>query len=279
MDVALGRQGVEQVDLGHRQTGVAEERQPHRQVERLGVLAQPRHRRRMALERRRRVDALDQASPELRLPGEVGRRGHGRRRRCRGPRDQSATSVGRCPAYAANRPRQPARHREAAAEPEVGLVAGVPVAEVTGQGGRPRLVEAGVDHVEQRPGQGVGGPRVVVAGTRDLGDQRAGRPERDGRAHAVAVGTRAEHVGEPLREPPLHPPSGYDDQLAREGIGSGVARSLPSPSASASARRARCRWRLTGGAYARQADTGPRPRRPPPPEVRGRGPTTVVACG
>ena len=44
VDVAFGRERIDQLDLGDRQPGVAEQRQAHRQVERLGVLAEQRHR-------------------------------------------------------------------------------------------------------------------------------------------------------------------------------------------------------------------------------------------
>ena len=74
-----------------------------------------------------------------------------------------------------------------------------------GQRSAPGLVEARVDHLEQRPDHGVGGPRVVVGGAGDLGDQRAGVPELDARAHPVGRLGRAaaEHVREPLAKPPL----------------------------------------------------------------------------
>ena len=79
-------QGGEQVDLGHRQPGVAEQREPRREVERLGVLAQPSRRCaggvRPATGRRRgrRVGARARAA----RPGR--RRAVGPCRRCRGPR-------------------------------------------------------------------------------------------------------------------------------------------------------------------------------------------------
>ncbi len=71
-------------------------------------------------------------------------------------------------------PGQPACHREAPPHPEIGLVTARSVAQVLGQGGCPGLVETAVDHVEQRPGERVGSPGVVVAGAGDLGDQRPG---------------------------------------------------------------------------------------------------------
>ena len=108
----------------------------------------------------------------------------------------------------------------AAAAPELRLVAGVPVPEVQRQGGCPRLVEAAVEHRQQRPGKCVGRPRIVVAGAGQLGDQRPREPELDAGADAVtgALGGGAEPVGQPLAQPPLHAASRHEHQLGCERV-------------------------------------------------------------
>ena len=277
MDVTLGRERVEQVDLGDRQPGVPEEREPHRQVERLRVLAQPRHGGGVALQRRRLTDPVDQAPPELGLPGQVGGQGTTGAvgvapLRPVGDQRRALTGVRR------EESRQPTCHGEAPAEPQVGLLAGQPVTEVPCERARPGLVEAGVDDVEQRPGQGLGGPRVVVAGTGDLGDQRAGRPEGDSRAHSVAVGAGPQQVGEPLGEPPLHPAGGYDDQLARERVGE---RREQQPAETVGQRvgaQGPVQVEAHGRSLCASADTwvGPDLRRPPARRSRARGSSTAV---
>ena len=95
-----------------------------------------------------------------------------RRRRCRGRR------TSRRPASAAGR-RTTRRGRPAAGRRRsAGRAAGRPPRRCgRGRGGAPGCAahgssRHGVDHVEQRPGQRVGRPRVVVAGAGDLGDQR-----------------------------------------------------------------------------------------------------------
>ena len=156
----------EQLDLGHRQPGVAEQREPRRQVERLGVLAQ-------------RLDACaGGARPAAAPPRRSTSRRHssGCQARSRSSGTTGAVGVAALapvgdelrplPGVRREQAGQPPGDREAPAEPEVGLLPGRPVAEVRGQGRRPRLVEAGVEHLEQRPGQRVGRPRVVVAARR-----------------------------------------------------------------------------------------------------------------
>ncbi len=114
---------------------------------------------------------------------------------------------------------EPARDGVAAAPPELRLVAGVTMAEVERQGGRPRLVEALVEHRQQGPGERVGRPRVLVAGAGQLGDQRPREPELDAGAHPVSAARRgAEPVREPLAEPPLHAAGRHEHQLGRERV-------------------------------------------------------------
>ena len=68
---------------------------------------------------------------------------------------------------------QPSRDRPAAGPAQLALVAGRPVAEVGGERGRPGLVERRVEHLEQRPDQPVGLPRVVALALEQQRDQRA----------------------------------------------------------------------------------------------------------
>ena len=72
VDVAVLAERGEQVHLGRGQPGVPEQRQPGRQVETGTTGAQGRDRRGVAQVGRRRVDAGQQPSPQLGLPGEVG---------------------------------------------------------------------------------------------------------------------------------------------------------------------------------------------------------------
>ena len=72
VDVAVLAERGEQVDLGRRQPGVPEQRQPARQVEAGAAGAQRRDRRGVPHVGRRRVDAGQQPPPQLGLPGEVG---------------------------------------------------------------------------------------------------------------------------------------------------------------------------------------------------------------
>jgi hypothetical protein len=80
---------------------------------------------------------------------------------------------------------QPARHRIPAALSQFLLVVGGEVAEVGGQGAAPGLVQARVDDLQQRPGHDIRRPRILIAGTGDLGDQGGRRSEGHPGAHAV----------------------------------------------------------------------------------------------
>src|SRR5580704_7955885 len=67
--------------------------------------------------------------------------------------------------------------------------------EVARERGQPRLIEALIDDLEQRPDRALGQPRVVVrvdpgrGGKRSL-DETPGKRELDVRAHAVSTGAR-----------------------------------------------------------------------------------------
>jgi hypothetical protein len=93
------------------------------------------------------------------------------------------------------------------------------MAEMRREGAAPRLIEAAVDHLEQRPHHGVRRPRVLIGGAGDLGDERVRIAERDARADAVAAGAAAEDMAEPLTEPALDTLRGDDDQFVGERVG------------------------------------------------------------
>ena len=145
-----------------------------------------------------------ESPPELGLPGEVG----GERRpgtvgvAARGPVGDQAR-----PLHGVRREeaREPTGDGVAPPAPQVGLLAGGRPwprcrARVAAHGSSRRRVDGG----QQRPDQGVGCPRVVVAGAGDLGDQRGRRAEVDARADAVGPAvTGAEVVGEALGQPAL----------------------------------------------------------------------------
>ena len=66
--VAVGAEGAQELDLGRRDAGVAEQREPRRQVGRGDVGAQLVEHLRVPLGRRRAVDALRDVTPQLGLP-------------------------------------------------------------------------------------------------------------------------------------------------------------------------------------------------------------------
>ena len=93
-----------------------------------------------------------------------------------------------------------------------------------GEAAQPRLVQRGVDDLQQRPHQPLGQPRVGVGldpgrdGHRLVG-QPPRRRELHVRAHPVgAAGGCAQPGREPLGEPALHAARRHRDQLGRERI-------------------------------------------------------------
>ncbi len=217
VDVAVLSERGEQVHLGRGQPGVPEERQPGRQIETGTTGAQGRDRRGVAQVGRRRVDAGQQPSPQLGLPGEVGVQ-------------VAAGPVGVAPlapvgdeggpldGVRREQRREPDRHAVAAVAAHLEVVARQPVAEVGGQGRAPVLAEAGVDGGEQRPDQALGIPRVVLLPAEEQRDQGPRLEEAHPRAHPVAAGPDPEPVGEPLGQPPLHAAGGDDDDLLGQRV-------------------------------------------------------------
>ena len=104
-----GRRGCspsasQQLDLGDREPGVAEQRQPRRQVEPLSARAQAREGLGVPDVGRRLVDPGEQPPPELGLPDAGRRRAAPPAPSVSRPSRQSVTSVGRWTAYDAKRP-------------------------------------------------------------------------------------------------------------------------------------------------------------------------------
>ena len=97
-----------------------------------------------------------------------------------------------------------------------------------GQAREPRLAEAAVDDLEQRPNRPLGQPRIRIGldprRRRDrVADEPPRRREVDVRAHAVAPPVPGpEPIRHPLREPALHPARRHGDDLGRERVGQRV---------------------------------------------------------
>lgn len=83
----------------------------------------------------------------------------------------------------------------------------------------PGLIQVGVDDLEQRPGHGVGRPRVALAGSGQLGDQRPRRTQRHPGTHPVGAVTAAKDVREALAEPAFHPACGHQHEFLGKRIG------------------------------------------------------------
>ena len=142
VDLMVGRECVEQFDVGGRQPGVAEQRYPLRQV---GGSRNLQLCNGFRLSDVRRVDRHDvhQPAPEFRLPGQVSRKAGGVTRQPPGQQVRALPRVRR------EQPGQPSHHRVAAAPPQLLLVvAGAELAEMGGQRPRPRFGEAGVHHLQ-----------------------------------------------------------------------------------------------------------------------------------
>ena len=97
VDVARRAEGVEHLDVAGGEAGQPEQRQAGRQVDDVGLVAQPRRTPRQSLGRAGRADALTEEAPQRRLPGDVRRQRPRRVRRCRRrrPRRRSARAGGR----------------------------------------------------------------------------------------------------------------------------------------------------------------------------------------
>ena len=188
--VALGAERPQHLQPPGGQPREAEDRQAVRQLDELGLLAQARARGLDPLGRVGLAGAGAQPPPQLRLPARVGRqpRAGGVDVAAVRPRADHAGALERVAveqlgdvAHAREPPRLARR------------VGGVQRrAEVVGEAAQPRLVQRGVDDLQQRPHQPLGQPRVGVGldpgrdGHRLVG-QPPRRRELDVRAHAVGA--------------------------------------------------------------------------------------------
>ena len=214
MDLANLRDRSHQLELGDRQAGVAEQRQPVRQGERRSG-SDRGDRGAVPLHRRGRVDLRGDPAPELRLPRQV------RVDVAAGPvtvpaRRPVLEHPRPVPRIPREEPGDPAGDGPPSFLPQLVRVALVTLPEVPGERVAPRLVEARVDDREHPPDQPFGVPRVGVVGVGEQPDER-GRPhEVDTRAYPVAVLVGPEPVREPLGQPALDALGGHHDELAGE---------------------------------------------------------------
>ncbi len=198
------------LEVGARDPGQPEHRQPGRKVEQRRVLADSRARRREPLGGARSTDPLAQTPPQLGLP--------------------IAAFIAALPC-----PDQ-VRALHGIAVEELGYVPYGPkpahrvlrvtagALEVACKRGQPRLGQALVDDLEQRPHRALRHPGICVRIDAGRGRQRTlDQPRRerevDVRAHAVAPPVaRAEQGRQPLGEPALDPARGDRDDLGRERV-------------------------------------------------------------
>ena len=211
-------QGAEQLDLGDGEPGVAEQREPGREVEGGVVALETLDRAGMAYVGRVGVDRGEHPPPQLGLPAQV-------------VVERPAGAVGVTPLAPVGDQRgplggvggveggEPDGHGVAAVAAQLGRLALAVVAQVPRQGGQPRLAEVGVDGGEQRPHQTLGVVGVVAFAPQQQRDQRARVEEADPGAHAVAAARAdAQPVGQPLREPALDPLGGHHHDLVGERV-------------------------------------------------------------
>ena len=228
--VAPRRQRAQHREPPGGQAREAEQRQPRRQRHQVRLRAQARARGLQPLGRTVDPDPRTQPPPQLGLPQRLVGQRPARAVEILAPRPRAhhLRPVQRVAieqlgdvAHRAQPPRAP---RLVAL-----LVAG---AEVRGQARQPRLAEAVLDDVEQRPHDVLDEPRVGVrldARRRRHGirDEPARRREVDVRADPVQPARAdAEPRGQALRQPALHPPRRHGDDLGRERIGERLAQQI-----------------------------------------------------
>ena len=187
VQVVVDGQRLEQLDIGGGQPGVSEQRQPPRQLRtRLPQLGN-----RGGVPHVWRVDPqqVHQPAPQMWLPVQV-------RRRLPGVSGQPTRQQFRpLPGIGGEQAGEPPRYGVTAPPAQVLLRAVGEVPQMAGHDTAPRLVETGVDHFEQRPGDGLRRPRVILAGAADLPDQGGRGPERHTGAHSVGAVATAQHMG------------------------------------------------------------------------------------
>jgi hypothetical protein len=216
--VAVLPEGGEQLDLGDRDPGVAEQREPCRQMDRIGTVTQGGEDVAVAQPGRGCRHGCDQASPQLGLPPEVGGQ-------------VASGSVGVAaglPVLEEARPldgvrreqaRQATGHGVATSPPQLPFLAVLSVTQVQAQCTAPVLARVGVHDLQQRPDQRVGRPGVVLTGAGDLGDQAGRRTElHPGADTVVATLALPEAVGQRLAQPALDAAGRDEHELLREGV-------------------------------------------------------------
>ena len=221
--VAVLPERAEQLDLGHRDPGVAEEREPLREVDLLGAVPHDGEHVEMTSVRRGQAHLGDEQPPQLGLPEQVLVEG------VTGAvgvttRLPLAEQGGSLHGVRREQARQPSCHGVPTPAPQLTLLAALAVAEVQAQRPAPRLAGLRVDHLEQRPDQRVRRPRVVLPGAGDLRDDAGRRPELHAGADTVLAALAVtQPVGESLAEPALDAARRHQDELLRERVGQRLA--------------------------------------------------------
>ena len=143
----MGAQRLQQFDIGGRQPGVAEQRQPRGQL--AGRLAELGNR--FGVPNVRRVDPhhVDEPVPQLRLPSQIAGKVSGVAGKPVGQQSGALAGVG------GEQSGQATGHRVAAALPQFLFLISDEPTEMDRQRVAPRLVQVGIDHFQKGPGHGI----------------------------------------------------------------------------------------------------------------------------
>ena len=241
--VAAVSERFEHLQLADRQPGDAEQREPLRQIDSVGIGGQfgkgggASGDRVVGFSRHSWVgdswvggsDPLPEAAPQLALPGQIwlqirsepvtGNTGR--------PRREHGRPVG---GISVEQAREPACHGIPAATAILLLGDRHPVPEVRRQGAAPRLADRLVDDLEQRPDQAVRSPRVVAIGARHRGHHRVRMRELHAGADAVRVAVAAaQPMRQLLRQPAFRAAGGDGDDFLGEDVGQRVGQQFGQP--------------------------------------------------
>ena len=217
MYVAVLGQGREDLQPRRGDPGGAEDGEP------LGQRAELRVRSELAtgvveqLRRAGRAQVVAEGAPECRLPGEVFREW----------RAVTLLVPAVSPSLEHRRPGLPVRAErtgEPAGDRQPAPLVVVTLAKVLGQRPAPRLVPAGLGHLEQRPAQPRRRPPLHARGVlrRDSLGSVVEHPDRRRKQHVRAypvASVRPEHMRQPLRNPSLHAFGRCGDNIGSEGVG------------------------------------------------------------
>jgi hypothetical protein len=214
----LGQPG-EQLDLCDWESGMPEQRQSRRQVQRLWPIAKPGKSFGVANVRRRCVDSVDETPPEFGLPGQIviyrGLAAVGVLTLA--PVSQDGRSLY---GVRGEEPGQPRCDGVPASLTQLRLGTGIEMAEVSRDRLAPALVERSVEHSEERPHHRIGGPEVFICEPQDRGDQRTRRREPYSGTYPVASPWRGtQPVRKALGEPALNTLRRHHDELFSERVG------------------------------------------------------------